>query len=143
MTYTSDLLDGVARLLDAEGVGTYRPDGIYAAVDTAIVIADMPPDPDRVICLSAYPVEDSPALTDTVTGVQVRTRASTDPRAVVDLDDQALDVLGGSGPHAWGAARVQLIYRQSAADIGADQLGRRERASNFYALAHRAGRHLE
>ncbi|MFB7900207.1 minor capsid protein [Streptomyces xiamenensis] len=143
MTYTSDLLDGVARLLDAEGVGAYRPDGIYTAGDTAIVIADMPPAPDRVICLSAYPVEDSPALTDTVTGVQVRTRAGPDPRAVADLDDQALDVLNGSGPHHFGAARVQLIYRQSAADIGADQLGRRERSSNYYAHANRAGRHLE
>ncbi|WP_244409203.1 minor capsid protein [Streptomyces albofaciens] len=98
MSYTVDLLDGLARLLDTAGVGTYRPDGVYAAGETAITIAATPPVPDRVICLSAYPVEESAALTDTTTGIQVRTRAGPDPREVDALDDQVLDVLHGSGP---------------------------------------------
>ncbi|MFH8345014.1 minor capsid protein [Streptomyces sp. NPDC018045] len=143
MSYTVDLLDGLARLLDAADVGTYRPDGVYAADETAITIAATPPAPDRVICLSAYPVEESTALTDTTTGIQVRTRAGPDPREVDALDDQVLDVLHGSGPHHWGAAYVQLIYRNSAAPIGADSSGRAERSSNYYARAHRAARHLE
>ncbi|AJC60140.1 MULTISPECIES: minor capsid protein [Streptomyces] len=143
MSYTADLLDGLARLLDSAGVGTYRPDGLYGPGDTAITVATMPPAPDRVICLSAYPVTDSPALTDTTTGIQIRTRAGPDPREVDVLDDAVLDVLHGSGPHTWGAARVQLLYRVSAAPIGADSAGRMERSSNYYARAHRAARHLE
>ncbi|WKX70049.1 minor capsid protein [Streptomyces sp. XD-27] len=143
MSYTVDLLDGLARLLDAHGVGIYRPDGVYAAGETAITIAATPPAPDRVICLSAYPVTDSPALTDTTTGIQVRTRAGTDPREVDLLDDAVFDVLHATGPHLFGTVRVQLIYRVSAAPIGADSVGRMERSANYYARAHRAHPRLE
>ncbi|MFK0296685.1 minor capsid protein [Streptomyces sp. NPDC090442] len=143
MSYTADLLDGLARLLAEHGVATYRPDGQYAPGDTALTIATVPPAPDRVICLTAYPVQDSPALTDCTTGVQVRTRAGADPREVDALDDAVFDVLHGSGPHTWGAVRVQLLYRTASAPIGADDTGRMERSSTYYARAHRAAQHLE
>ncbi|WP_369377661.1 minor capsid protein [Streptomyces sp. cg36] len=143
MTYTVDLLDGLALLLAEHGLGVYRPDGVYAPGETAITIAATPPAPDRVICLSAYPVTESPVLTDTTTGVQVRTRTSSDPREVDALDDQVHALLHGSGPHTFGAVPVQLVYRVSAAPIGADASGRWERTSNYYARAHRAGPNLE
>ncbi|MFD4483358.1 minor capsid protein, partial [Streptomyces sp. NPDC058471] len=101
------------------------------------------PSPDRCICLSAYPVTDSPVLTDTTTDVQVCTRASSDPREVDALDDAVREALHGSGPHRFGAAQVQLVFRVSAAPIGADSAGRWERTSNFYVRAHRAAPHLE
>ena len=143
VSYTADLLDGLARLLAEQNVGTYRPDGRYAPGETALTIAAVPPAPDRVICLTAYPVQDSPALTDCLTGIQVRTRAGTDPREVDVLDDAAFDVLHGAGPHTWGAARVQLLYRTASAPIGADDAGRMERTSTYFVRAHRAARHLE
>lgn len=143
MTYTVDLLDGLARLLHTYGVGIYRPDGVYAAGETAITIAATPPAPDRLVCLSAYPLLESPALTDTTTGVQVRTRAGADPREVDVVDDSVFAVLHASGPHTFGAARVQLLYRQSAAQIGADSQGRWERTANYHARAHRPHPHLE
>ncbi|MGD3112632.1 minor capsid protein [Streptomyces sp. YGL11-2] len=143
MSYTADLLDGLARLLHEQGVGIYLPSGRYAPDETAITVATTPPTPDRIICLSAYPVTESPQLTDTTTGIQVRTRTGPDPRDVDALDDAVFDVLHGSGPHAWGAARVQLLYRASAVPIGADSAGRMERSSNYYARAHRAARYLE
>ncbi|MFF0744214.1 minor capsid protein [Streptomyces sp. NPDC004111] len=143
MTYTVDLLDGLARLLHSAGVGIYRPDGLYAPGETAITIAALPPSPDRCICLSAYPVADSSVLTDTTTGVQARTRAGADPREVDALDDQVHGVLHASGPHLFGAVPVQLVFRVSAAAIGADASGRWERTSNYYARAHRAHPNLE
>jgi hypothetical protein len=143
MSYTVDLLDGLARLLDAAGLGTYRPDGTYGPGETAITIAAAPPAPDRAIVLAAYPVTDSPQLTDTTTGVQVRTRAGADPREVDALDDAVFDVLHGGGPYLFGAVRVQLLYRVSAAPIGADAAGRMERSANYYARAHRAHPNLE
>ncbi|WP_411129912.1 minor capsid protein [Streptomyces sp. x-19] len=143
MSYTRSLVDGLARLLAENGVGVYRPDGPYAEGDTAITVAALPPAPDRVICLSAYPVLDSPALTDTTTGIQVRTRAGTDPREVDDLDDAVLAVLHASGPHRFGDVPVQLLYRVSASPIGADASGRWERTANYYARAHRAHPNLE
>ncbi|MGW3511178.1 minor capsid protein [Streptomyces sp. NPDC000994] len=144
MSYTSDLLDGIARHLAAAGVGTYRPDGVYGPDETAITIATVPPTPDRIICLTDYPVEDSAALTDTTTGVQVRTRAGTDPREVADLDDAAHNVLQGTGPHPWGDAHVSLVYRASATPLGQDANGRHERTANYYCRANRRGaEHLE
>lgn len=143
MTYTVDLLDGLARLLHSAGVGIYRTDGPYAADETAITIAALPPAPDHCICLAAYPVADSSVLTDTTTGIQVRTRAGADPREVDALDDQVHELLQGSGPHRFGAVPVQLVYRVSAASIGADSAGRWERTSNYYARAHRSAPHLE
>lgn len=143
MTYTIDLLDGLARLLAAAGVGVYRPDGAYVAGETAITIAGLPPAPERCICLAAYPVTDSSVLTDTTTGIQVRTRAGADPRQVDALDDQVHEQLQGSGPHRFGAVPVQLVYRVSAAPIGTDASGRWERSANYYARAHRAAPHLE
>ncbi|MEV5509049.1 minor capsid protein [Streptomyces orinoci] len=143
MSYTVDLLDGLARLLHEQSVGVYRTDGPYAASETAITIDATPPTPDRVICLSAYPVTESSALTDTTTGIQVRTRGGLDPRDVTALDDAVFDVLHGAGPFQWGAAHVQLIFRASAAPIGADSSGRAERSSNYHARAHRRAKHLE
>lgn len=144
MTYTVALVDGLARVLAEQGLGIYRPDGVYAAGETAITVSALPPSPDRCICLSAYPVTDSPVLTDTTTGVQVRTRASSDPREVDALDDAVHEALHGSGPYRFGAAQVQLVFRVSAAPIGADSAGRWERTSNFYVRAHRvAAPHLE
>ncbi|WP_406412061.1 minor capsid protein [Streptomyces halstedii] len=143
MSYTTDLLDGLARLLDAAGIGTYRPTGAYTKGETAITIGTMPPVPDRVICLDAYAVEESAALTDTTTGVQVWTRAGPDPRDAIALDDDVFGLLQGSGPYLWGVARVQLIYRQSAAGLGTDVNGCWQRTSNFYCRAHRAAIHLE
>ncbi|MFD9859757.1 MULTISPECIES: minor capsid protein [Streptomyces] len=143
MTYTVDLLDGLARLLHDAGLGTYRTDGPYVAGETAITVSALPPAPDRCICLSAYPVADSPVLTDTTTGIQVRTRAGADPREVDALDDQVHELLHASGPHRFGAVPVQLVYRVSAAPIGADSSGRWERTANYYARAHRAHPNLE
>ncbi|MFF4701247.1 minor capsid protein [Streptomyces chattanoogensis] len=143
MSYTVDLLDGLACLLDTARVGRYRPDGTYAPGETAITIAATPPAPDRVICLSAYPVTDSAVLTDTTTGIQVRTRAGADPREVDALDDAVHEVLHASGPYTFRSVRVQLISRASATPIGADASGRMERSANYYARAHRAHPHLE
>lgn len=143
MSYTVDLLDGLARLLHEHGIGTYRTDSPYAAGETAITVAALTPAPDRVICLSAYPVTDSSVLTDTTTGIQVRTRAGADPREVDALDDQVHELLHASGPHRFGAVPVQLVYRVSAAPIGADSAGRWERSANYYARAHRAHPNLE
>ncbi|KOX16616.1 hypothetical protein ADL06_33270 [Streptomyces sp. NRRL F-6491] len=130
-------------MLAAAGVGIYRPDGVYAAGETAITVAALPPAPDRAICLSTYPVTDSPGLTDTTTGLQVRVRAGADPREAEVLVDQVHDVLHASGPHVWGEVRVQLVFRVSAAPIGTDSAGRWERTANYHLRAHRAHPNLE
>ncbi|MEV0445963.1 minor capsid protein [Streptomyces spectabilis] len=143
MTFLPDVVEGLARLLDAQNIGTYRPDGLYAEGDTAITDTVMPEQPDRVIVLTPYAVEESAALTDTVLAVQVRTRAGPDPREVAALDDAVFAALHASGRHTFGTARISLVWRFSAASLGADANGRQERTSNYRLRANRPHPRLE
>ncbi|EPH40336.1 minor capsid protein [Streptomyces aurantiacus] len=143
MTFLPDVVEGLARLLDEHGVGTYRPDGVYAASETAITDTVMPEAPDRAIVLTAYPIDESAALTDTVLAVQVRTRAGPDPREVAALDDAVFAALHASGRLTLGTARITLIYRFSAGSLGADANGRQERTSNYRVRANRPHPHLD
>ncbi|MFE7017557.1 minor capsid protein [Streptomyces sp. NPDC057651] len=138
MSFLVDLVDGLARLLDAQAVGVYRPDGLYADGETAITDTAMPPGPDRAVVLTVYADAGSAALTDTTVSVQVRTRAGQDPRDVADLDDAAYTVLHAAGPLNVGGIPVNLIYRTSTASLGADANGRHERTSNYSVRTHRA-----
>ncbi|WP_416962977.1 minor capsid protein [Streptomyces sp. Agncl-13] len=143
MSFLIEIVDGLAKLLHAEGVATYRPDGVYETGETAITDTVMPDQPDRAVVLTAYDTANSQNLTDTTVYVQVRTRASPDPREVAALDDAVFDVLHNSGPFLFGTARVVLITRQSAAPLGADSAGRFERTSNYTVRAHRPHPRLE
>ena len=143
MSFLVEIVDGLARLLDAAEVATYRPDGVYETGETAITDTVMPDSPDRAVVLTAYDTANSQNLTDTTVFVQARTRAGPDPREVATLDDALFEVLHNSGPFLFGTARVVLITRQSAAPLGADTLGRFERTSNYTVRAHRPHPRLE
>ncbi|MGI5252774.1 minor capsid protein [Actinacidiphila glaucinigra] len=137
MSFLTDLVDGLAQLLDAADVGTYYPPGgVYGPDDTAITDTALPSSTDRAVVLTAYFVQESTTLTDCTVMVQVRVRAGTDPREAADLEDAVHAVLHASGPHTFGTARVLLISRVSASALGPDSQGRHERASNYQVRAH-------
>ncbi|MET7450684.1 minor capsid protein [Streptomyces sp. NPDC005574] len=143
MSFLTEIVDGLAHLLDTAGIATYRPDGVYETGETAITDTVMPDSPNRAVVLTAYDTANSQNLTDTTVFVQARTRAGPDPREVAALDDAVFEVLHNSGPFLFGTARVVLITRQSAAPLGADSLGRFERTSNYTVRAHRPHPRLE
>jgi hypothetical protein len=135
--YTSDLILGLADLLDSEGVGTYSETTPPAPGDTLIVLRSMPDAPDRAICLTPYQVDDD-VTTDTVTGVQIRCRAGADPVDVLDLGDQVLALLHNRRGYQLRSVRVAVSWRQSEVLLGQDAHGRDERTSNFYFQTTRA-----
>lgn len=137
MGYTSDLVLGLTDLLVDTGIGVYREDTPYDAGDTAIVHQSMPDAPDRVICLTPYPVDDD-VTTDTVTAVQIRLRAGTDPLAVDDLGDDVLALLHNRRGYTLRSVRVAVSWRQSMALLGQDAHGRDEHTHNFYFQTTRA-----
>lgn len=143
MSAIAEVVDGLARLLAEHQVAAYRPDGVYAAGETAITDTMLPEAPDRVICLTVYAVEESPALTDTVFAVQVRTRAGPDPREAAALDEQVFTVLHGLRHLALATVRITLAHRVSAASLGTDPVGRFERTSNYRVRGHRPHPRLE
>lgn len=134
MSFTNDLLAGVAEALAAAGLGVWRPDGPkYQATETGIATESVPQSPDRVIVLSDYQVWDDETYADSTAGLQVRTRVpGTDARSVKDLDDAIYDRLEGLHDVTLGGVRVQNVHRISGTPLGQDSNGRPERVSNYH-----------
>jgi hypothetical protein len=141
VSYTTSLLDGLAALIADAGLAVYRPDGSYTAGETGVIFTVMPDTPERVIVLTAYPVEDTD-LTDAITGIQARMRCGTDPRDVDQLADGLFDLLHNRRGLDLGGVRVALICRQSQAPMGQDAHGRQEIAANYYARTTRPSPNL-
>jgi len=133
------LLTGIAQLLATAGLGTWRDTGVYAAAETGIVFDTVPASPDRVITLTDYVISDDPTLSDSVIGVQVRTRwGGQDPRPVKDLDGSIFDALHGlEGVDLVGGVHVVSMFRRSGTSMGQDANSRWGRSSNYYATVHR------
>lgn len=140
--WTTSLLTGLAQHLADNGVGLWRPTGTYVAGETGIVLAAMPPDPDRIVCLTAYPVSSRPDTADATVAVQVRTRAGKDPRDVADLSDEVYELLHGATHLIFGGVPVVQILHRSGVPMGRDSRDRWERSDNYYVDAIRpsAGR---
>lgn len=142
MGYTTDLLTGLAQHLAANGIGTWSTAGTYSATQTGIVLRVVPQSPDAVIVLSDYSITDDPSLSDTVTGVQIRTRtAGADPRSTDDLADRIFDLLHGVTGLVLGTVKTQAITRESYLPGGRDANERHERTDNYYVQTWRPSPH--
>lgn len=138
MSFTGDLLGGLAAYLDTAGAGTYRSDGsAYVASETAIVFAEMPQTPDRAIVLSDYPVTDDPSLSDSVVGMQIRCRGGSDPHDVKAIADAVFTVLHGKTAFDAGTVHVVQALRRSGVPLGRDDSNRWEHSDNYYLTVHR------
>jgi hypothetical protein len=148
MSWTEDLLVGLAEHLDAAGVGQWQPTGAYAADSPPpIALRTLPERFDRAYALGAYvevELEDA-GLGDVTVGVQLRSRGTTEPDVCDDVADAAWNLLHGaqmltlgSGP---AAVHTSLIYRRSTALLGVDKNGRYERACNYFIHASRPNSH--
>jgi hypothetical protein len=142
MSFTGDLLNGVAAVLAGAGAGTYRADGsAYAAGETAIVFGAMPQTPDRAIVLSAYTVTDDASLSDSVIGLQVRCRGGSDPHDVEAIAGAVFDQLHGRTAYQAGTVRVVQSLRRSGTPLGRDDSNRWEHSDNYYLTVHRPSLH--
>lgn len=136
--WTSRLLTGLAELLDAEGIGDWNPSGLYTAGQTGILIRAIPPAPDRIITLAAYPAgANLPGLADHQVAIQIRPRAGQDPRDCDDLADAVHDLLDGAEGLTLGGIAVVQAWRQSYTSLGDDANGRWQRSENYYLDAMR------
>jgi hypothetical protein len=134
----TNLLVGIATALQTAGLGTYNSSGVYTTVQTGIVFGTVPQGPDRIITLTPYGVADDPALSDSVLGLQVRTRwGGANPSLVYDLDDLLFAYLHGR--RGWtvntGAAAVtiaQCLRNSGPASLGQDANLRWSLSSNYY-----------
>lgn len=143
MGFTSDLLAGVAQLLDADGVAEWKPSGAYDDSEIGIVIGPPSQSPPSLVALAVYNSSDDPAASDSTVFLQVRTRApDDDPRKAADLDDGVFDALQGLRATING---IRVVYgkRNSSSPLGVDGTGRQERTSNYELMVHRPSPHRE
>lgn len=138
MNWTSDLVRGLARHLQANGIGRYIEDddleSVFASTDTALVAKTLPPSPDRVIALNTYSPTDDPVLPNGSIMVQVRFRGRRgDVYDVDDLGDAVFDLLHGARylDLIPGQPAISRVHRQSSLQIGEDGNGRMERTDNY------------
>lgn len=139
--FESNLLTGLAVYLAAGSIeAVYRTSGVFAALETGIVLGSIPQTPDRVITLTVYDSDDDPALSDSEVRVQVRCRAEgADKRKVDDLGaaifnllQHKLDLVLSTG------VKVGQIHRVSGpASLGQDGNSRWSTSSNYAASVHR------
>lgn len=132
---TLDFLEGLAGTLVTASIGVYQPDGpVYTAAQTAIYLNDMPDGPDRAIVLTAYnPGGDDILLAMGEQSVQVRTRASNDPRDEMRLRDQIYAAFQGLRGQTYGSVHVVVLSRVSTIPLGRDPNGRWEASTNWIA----------
>jgi len=144
MSWTSDLLTGIAEHLAAEGVGSWNPTGIYTAGQTGIYLAIMPPGPadgsgDRAIVLTDYDPNGGTTGGDTAPRVQVRCRGlRNDPLSVLAIKDGVRMALEGLDAVVFGEVTVSGINHVSGTPMGVDGNGRHERSDNYEILARRS-----
>lgn len=147
MSFGTDLLQGLATLLDGAGVVRYPGAAVLPndAVRPACTLVNLPAAPDYVVALTDYPVSADAALSDVTVGVQVRIRGSAiDPLWPISIRDAIYDVFQGfRGQRLSTGLYVVHMYWQSETPIGPDGQRRWERTVNYYVHAHNAGRDQE
>jgi len=141
VSYTNDLLNGLAELLASEGVGVWRPDDVIEAGEVGLFRGVVPDEPDTAIGITDYPVEDDDT-TNAITAVQFRMRAGRDPNVIGDLADSVFNLLHNRRQYRVGDLYIALSWRQSQAWIGQDAQGRMELTSNYYFRTVRSGAYL-
>jgi len=143
--FDNDLFDGIAQMLADASIGQYSSDTSYADDATAITMQKLPATPDNAIAITPYPVSDDPTLSDSVVGIQVRTRTGgMDPRTTNELAGSVFNQLQGlRNTTLSSGVRIVLCERRSGALNGQDDVSRWERVDNYYATVWRPSAHRE
>lgn len=137
--WTVALMTGIAQYLDAKGIGSWDPSGVYPDDDrTAITLDMILPAPARLITITEYFVRSMPGLADVTAGVQIRVRGTKDPRVRRNISDAIRDELDGWAPREQlnGISVVQFVL-SSGVTLGRDGNDRWQSSHNYYVDAMR------
>lgn len=137
MSFTNDVIIGVAELLADADVGSWSPTGTYGSTDTAIVTGRLPQRPLSAIGLTPYPVLDEVGQPSDdrlgILGVQLRFRGrSIDIRDAQDLQDAAFDVLHNREYTNLHGRIIPLIWRAVSAPPETNENDQYEIADSYY-----------
>jgi hypothetical protein len=133
MSFTSDLLTGLAAYLAAAGIGvTYRPTTPYLPGETGIFFGQYPTTPDRCVVLTAYVASDEAKVALSHIRVEFAFRGvANNSLDVGDLGDSVFNVLQGAENLTFGTAHVVQAWRVISAATGVDGNKRSQRSDSF------------
>lgn len=124
---TSTLTTTVCTLLDAAGVGKWRPSG-YTAAEVGIFYGAIGSTPDRAIGVTTYLQSDDVVTGLAVRRVQIRCRGA---RGTPNGADVIADAAFAALHRTYHVSGLASIARTSTAPLGADGNGRQERTDNY------------
>lgn len=101
----------------------------YEPSDRAVVLRDLPSQPDTAVAVELYHRDDDLVLPDVEVRVQLKFRGRGD--AADEFADDVFEQLHGQHHFAAGDVMVQRAARQFAAPLGPDDNGREQRADNY------------
>lgn len=142
MSWSQDLLKGIARMIADSGIGEYSDasDFVFTGSKPGIVIKRVPASPDQVIVLSTYGGNDHEYLPQGDISVQIRVRgARNDPDGPDGILDAIFDLLHNARyvPLIPGQPPVSSIHRKTTMPMGVDANNRWEEAHNYHVFGHR------
>lgn len=126
MSTTSDLLNGIASDLDAQGIANLDP--------TAgnVFFKELPPAPDNAVALTAYSSTDEPKVAASSVRVQFWFRGDVDNSlSCDDTADATFEFFQGREDFTYGSVHVVQALRISSIQLGADPQRRHERSDNY------------
>lgn len=132
-SFSTDLLAGVAQMLDDAGIATYNETGVYTAGQVGVFFSVMPDQPDRCVVLEDYGVSDQIEQAMSTRGIQFRVRGDADPFPVKQMRDAIFVLFHNATRFALGSVYVDQMYQHSSIALGRDQANRWIESLNFYA----------
>lgn len=141
MSFTADLFDGMAAVIDSVSAATYRATGTYQFGEIPILHKTVPEKPDQCLALTFYSVADGEELDVDVVGMQLRTRSAVGSPDCDSLLDDIFAALHGATRLEVNGIHVNLIERNSSLLLGLDQNQRHERSDNYYLTLQRPTQH--
>jgi len=137
MTWTPDLLDGMAQALATAGIGTYAAGHYTSATACGITIGTTADEPVKAIALFAYSPLDDFILADVMQPVQLRIRGTLDATSVDTIGDAIFDLWHGTTGLIFNSVHTVSIARNSVLPLGRDERERWMASHNYYVRANR------
>lgn len=133
MSFTTDLLTGLAQYLDDAGTGvTYRTATPYLPDETGVFFGLFPTSPDRCVTLTAYATSDEPKIALSKIRVEVAIRGEVNNSLDVDsIGDAIFNALQGMEHRQFGTAHVVQALRVISAAAGVDDNKRSQRSDSY------------
>jgi hypothetical protein len=127
MSYTTDLLTGLATDLNAEGLATYT-----GGSGGTVFFKQLPTAPNRAVALTAYGSEDEAAENLSTIRVQFMFRGNANAASDVDeFADAVFMWLQGLQGRTYGSVYLAHALRISTIQLGIDESKRSMRSDNY------------